>query len=434
MSDIPEEEWKSCLTSILEELDTPQYNKMLEYLPKIPKRQKSEKFREKMPQKIIEHYGVEGSISAISDAMDKIPRKDPRIQDPLRPFVDKLRNKHENNSKGKKRKRDQLEEEGRPAADQKKSCHTDKERNTPLWKKSICDLKSSSEVLDTDVIAGKVVQKSGLRTYQTKEQEKKFFFYLAVVDETASIKVMVYGKMRYSQIKEGKFYLFRKLIRDDNGVKVTAQSKVSDTNSVEIPEKLEMEARTLIHSERPVCSISEAKSSDDKTEVSVEGTVTEIDPIEQVKVQSKERKKRQSFKLKDDTDSITICMWGEETKQCKGLSVGDVIKVTNMKINKYYETVSLNSTGFTQIHKVQSTGIQNVSFEIVGIIKATKKETHLEACFNQHVHTFVVASPLLAKAFGFKLEGDYKELFLGELPFSADAVIKGNKIEKIQAA
>ncbi|XP_070839622.1 uncharacterized protein [Chaetodon trifascialis] len=303
-----------------------------------------------------------------------------------------------------------------------------------MQKKSICDLKSSSELLDTDVIAGKVVQKSGLRKYQTKEQEKKFFFYLAVVDETASIKVMVYGKKRYPEIKEGKFYLFRRLIRDDNRVKVTTQSKVSDTNSVEIPEKLEMEARTLIYSERPVCSISEAKSSDDKTGVSVEGTVTEIDPIEQVKLRSKEMKKRQSFKLKDDTDSIKIYMWGEETKQCKGLSVGDVIKVTDVKINKFHETVSLNSTGFTQIQEVQSIGIQNVSFEIVGIIKATKKETHLEACFNQQVHTFVVASRLLAEAFGLKLEGDYKEMFLGELPFSADAVIKGNRIKKIKAA
>ncbi|XP_041807510.1 uncharacterized protein LOC121616777 isoform X2 [Chelmon rostratus] len=360
MSDISEEEWKTSLTSILEELDSQQYSKMLECLKKIPKGQKTTRSREKMPQKIIEHYGLEESINAIKDAMDQVPRRDSTVQDLLRPFLDKLRNKHEERSKEKKRKHDPLEENGeRPAADQKKSCRTDKETNSRSWEKSISDLKSSSELLDTHVIAGKVVQKSGLRTYQTREHVKKFFFYLAVVDETASIKLMVYGKIHHQTIKEDNFYRFRKLIRDDNGVvKVTSQTIVSQMNSVPVPEELEIEARTLIYSESPVYFISKAKLSADKTGVSVQGTITEIDPIKPVTVQNKEKKKMQTFQLRDDTDSIRICMWGEETKQCKGLSVGDVIKV-------------------------QSVGIQNVSIELIGIIKATKKETHLEAVLNQ---------------------------------------------------
>lgn len=78
----------------------------------------------------------------------------------------------------------------------------------------------------------------------------------------------------------------------------------------------------------------------------------QIDPIKPVTVQNKEKKKMQTFQLRDDTDSIRICMWGEETKQCKGLSVGDVIKVTNVKTNQYYETVSLSSNALTKIQKV----------------------------------------------------------------------------------
>lgn len=79
----------------------------------------------------------------------------------------------------------------------------------------------------------------------------------------------------------------------------------------------------------------------------------QIDPIESVKVQENRRKKkRQHFQLEDNTDSIRICMWGESTNQCKGLSAGDVIKVTNMKINQYFENVSLNSTASTRLHKV----------------------------------------------------------------------------------
>lgn len=82
----------------------------------------------------------------------------------------------------------------------------------------------------------------------------------------------------------------------------------------------------------------------------VQPNFVQINPIERVNV-THQRKKvaRQSLQVKDDTDSIKICMWGENTKQCKGLSVGDVIKVTNMKLNMYYDNVSLNSTAHTEI-------------------------------------------------------------------------------------
>ncbi|XP_030603077.1 NACHT, LRR and PYD domains-containing protein 1a-like [Archocentrus centrarchus] len=91
MSAISEEAWRITLTVILEELDEPQYKKMLLFLSEIPKRVKT-KSREEMPQLIIEHYGVETSIHRINEVMDQIPRKDAAVQDRLRPFVDKLKN------------------------------------------------------------------------------------------------------------------------------------------------------------------------------------------------------------------------------------------------------------------------------------------------------------------------------------------------------
>lgn len=100
MSDISEGEWKLALTSILEELDNSQYIKMLEFLEKIPECEKKPRSKQKMPGKIIQYYGLRDSISAISDVMEKIPRRDSVVQDLLRPFVDKLRNKHEETMKG----------------------------------------------------------------------------------------------------------------------------------------------------------------------------------------------------------------------------------------------------------------------------------------------------------------------------------------------
>lgn len=127
-------------------------------------------------------------------------------------------------------------------------------------------------------------------------------------------------------------------------------------------------------------------------------------------------------------------MWGQNTEQCKGLSAGDVINVTNVTTNQHHETVLLDSTGLTRVHKVHTFGKRKVRINIIGIKKATKRETHLDAELNQQVHSFVVASGLLAKTFGFKLRGNFKERVLGELPLAVDAVIQGSKINKLSTA
>lgn len=99
MSSISESEWKKALTFIIEDLKKPQLKKMLEFLD-IPKEKKTTKSRETIPQTIIEFYGVEKSIQIMDEAMLWIPRKDEAVQDQLRPFVEKLKNKENEGKKG----------------------------------------------------------------------------------------------------------------------------------------------------------------------------------------------------------------------------------------------------------------------------------------------------------------------------------------------
>ncbi|XP_008302403.1 uncharacterized protein LOC103374144 [Stegastes partitus] len=294
MSKISEKHWKSALTSIIEELDEPQYRKMLEYLT-IPKSLKSSVPRENMPETIIQHYGVEKSISAVSEAVDQIPRRDSAVQDLLRPFVDKLRNNQEKQKKATKRKRDadlksaSKKQKQTPAAgssagaqkanaDELKNHEPDQERKIPPWRKTIQDVKFTDTRLDQKAIVGKVVQKSGLRTY-IGEGQKKFFFYLAVADDTDVIKVMVYGRERFQQFKEEQFYLFRDVIIEETIMKVTKCSKISKTKAFDVPEDLDLNAQMLLYSQKPVCSIAEAGNCGDKTLVSVEGNIKEVSSI-----------------------------------------------------------------------------------------------------------------------------------------------------------
>ncbi|XP_070700220.1 uncharacterized protein [Pempheris klunzingeri] len=434
MPGISEKDWTSALTSILEELENLQYNKLMEFLDKIPRSEKTSRSKVKMPGKILQHYGLEGSISAIRDAMEWIPRRDGAVQDLLRPFVDKLKTKPERTTQGLKRKGGLLEGNV-PAAGQQRSCSPG-EGSSTRPAESVCGLKSSDQLADKDAFTGKVVGKTELRPYVNQRNVKGCFFEVTVVNETVCRRMMVYGKDHDCEIKEGRSYLFQKLIIDESGViRVTTASQVSETSPVAVREELEKKARRLLYPESPVCSIAAAKSCADKTEVSVEGAVTQIYPVQPVKVRSKRSKtKRQDFYLKDDTGSIKISMWGVKTKQSEGLSVGDVVTVTNVRTNEYNQDVSLNSTDGTRVHSVQSVGVQVVRIQIKAIVKASMTETQLKAEFKHQLHTLVVSSKLLAKAFGLKLDDGFKDSLVSKLPLSAEAEIQGNTIQKMTPA
>ncbi|XP_030603062.1 uncharacterized protein LOC115792602 [Archocentrus centrarchus] len=445
MPKISKREWKETLTDILEELDKSQFAKMLELLRKIPRSQKTPKFKDKMPQKIIEYYGEEKSISAINRVMNKIPRRDAAVQDRLQPFVAKVTKKKLKEKKALKWTHacDAVMEGS--AANPKKIFQPDKgrdnhhcpstitERNThEPWERTISDVKSSKQILDSEVIIGKVLQKSGLCTYETTDKVEKPYFNLAVADETGSIKVVVYGNKLYSEIKEDRCYRFSKLQKGENVLKTTFLSNVCETKTVEVPAEIEKIARTLLCSESPLCSIAEVKMSAESSKVSIRGTVTEIHPLEKITVMKQRKTKKQVFQLTDDNDSIIVWVWGENTQQCNGLLVGDVIMVTNVKTNHFRGVVSLKTTGFTRILKVRSANFQKGRIEIKGISKANKKQTYLEAEFNQRLQMFVVASQLLAKAFGVKLDENFKQRLVDKMPLSAVAQIQGNKIHTIR--
>ncbi|KAM3601169.1 uncharacterized protein V6R79_008727 [Siganus canaliculatus] len=292
MSGITEEKWKKALCSILKDLSEEEFKELLELLPKIPKTK--QKSRVEMPQVIIQHYGLEGSISAIAEVMDEIPRRDDRVQNLLHPFVEQNHNKE---NEGQKRKRDPdedtslaagedqkkqkkcdlVDEQKIQGADQQMSCTPDGKKPqtaASALKRSIRELKFSSEPVDKFIITGRVVGKSSLRTYRTKDNVKKPFFHIAVANEEDSVKMMVYGKERYKEIKEGGSYSFRRLIKDECSVKVTQLSVVAKTKSVQVPESVETEAQKLIYSNSPFYSIDEVRSAD--RTVSVEGTVSEV--------------------------------------------------------------------------------------------------------------------------------------------------------------
>ncbi|XP_032432958.1 uncharacterized protein LOC116728764 [Xiphophorus hellerii] len=463
-------EWKSALSRIIVELSEQQYQSMLDKLEKIPKSVKHKTHIEHTAQTILEHYGEEESIAEIRRIMDEIPRRDEKVQKLLRPFVEKpgmkrkpgpeSEEQQESPSELKKKKTESDDDDVKTGfeknnivsdsdssddetqADDPGSPQSEKATITkveiPPWRQSIKLLKESGDTNGKPVF-GKVVQKSALRTYENKKKKKNCFFYLGVADETDCIKVMVYGTELFQKFEEGQLYLFKNVkverVNVEMVMKVFTIDQFSKTNGIKVPKTLELEAQMLIYNQRPVCSIEEIQSFKERTAVSVEGTVTEINSVAQVKQERKRTKVNiRKFQLKDETGSIWITLWRKDTEQLRGTSVGDSVRVTNLTTNCYYEMVSLNSTDFTRIYKVQAAAVQNVSMQIIGIRKDDRLQFKLDVTINDQLSTFIASSRLLAKAFGVKLDGNMEERLLQKIPFSAEAEIKGNQIQDLKAA
>ncbi|RVE63411.1 hypothetical protein OJAV_G00135770 [Oryzias javanicus] len=492
MADVSAKEWKPALINILKELDRQQYEHMLQLLKNIPKGKKEKKSREQMAQTIIEHYGEEKSVVEVDRIMKEIPRKDNAVQDKLRPFVEKIKagkkrkqqaepeaegrmlqqksaaaskkNQEVVDSSGKSKepgKKRKLEAEPKTVLKilQKKSVadfftgskknqvvdssgknkepgdlknpQLDKVQPSSSWRKPIAELQNGVD-LSQKTVVGKVLEKSKLRIYETKDKQKKFFFYLGIADDSGCIKVMVYGKEKYSFFKEGECYNFSNVIVEENIMRFTSKSNASRAGKLD-DEDLEKKAQMLIYGEDPAVSIEEIKRLDEKKRVSVEGTVTEIRKTDSVVIkESQTKKKIREFKLEDRTGSIYITLWGKDIQHLKSVSVGDTVKVTNVKTNHYYDTVSLNSTDSTRIFKLNSATLQDVQMKIIGIKKAGKLQTELEAVRDEVAQTFSVKSAVLAEALGILQGSDFKKRLLEKIPYSVKAEIKGDMILKLE--
>ncbi|CAB1316381.1 unnamed protein product [Coregonus sp. 'balchen'] len=462
MTSCIEDKWCQALTKIIEELDEDQYKKMCHLLNKIPNGVKSDIKPVDMPKTIISHLGMNKSILEMGRVMGKIPRNDSAIQDLLRPFVQNLLNgKQQKEKKGrqKNRKIDSESEETPAATGQKRKYVSDSEdeesekgpenkvqgennkgnpppsskRKSNSWMLTIADLKNLGGLGDK-AIKGKIVKKSDLIYYDTKAKKKQSLFHMSLTDDTASIKVTVYGKERYDLFQEGSFYLLKALIVEGDIVKVTQKSKVSKTSPLEVPQRLEMEARMLIEpAHHPFCSIADAKASHPGIQMSIDGTVIDMTLLSKVKVKRERTRKlveRRSLTLQDETGSIEVCLWREQACNCNVL-VGDTVRVTNVYPSEYLDSISLNSTGRTRIYKVQPATLETVRLSIEAIEKCTKMEVTLEAETDGKLRTFIVASEILVQTYGIKLQGDFEKRLLKIMPLSAEAKIQGNRITSL---
>ncbi|KAM9331774.1 uncharacterized protein KZ484_017027 [Pholidichthys leucotaenia] len=425
---MPKNSWEKDLLEILEDMDDNECDRLFAYLGKIPKSERT-KNRPKLAEIIIEKYGADPSVLKIRAAIDYIPKNDGHVLKLLQPHVERvesmkkkeeaLKRKHED-EKANERKRKKA------ADDSRNSSHPNEDGNAHgSWKKTIRDVRSSDQILPSDGIEVKVVMMQ-----LPKKASKSAPMILAVADETDCMKVLVFGEKLHSQIKEGKSYRIHHLLKDKDVLKVNIKSQVSEIRAVEVPQEIEESADEVMGRKSEKMSIDKVKNSAEGTEVTVSGRITRIDDVTVV---GKDRKKKQDFQLQDDTGVVDVCMWENKTKQCKGLYVGDSVMVTNVKTKTFKGAVSLNSTGFTRVVKVQSEP-KKATIKLLKVTKVTMKETVLDAEVNGQVQSAVVGSRLLSKTCGLPLADSksFKKRLEKYIPVSLEVQIEGTQIKKIE--
>ncbi|KAK5917626.1 hypothetical protein CgunFtcFv8_002458 [Champsocephalus gunnari] len=82
--------WKMALSSILDELTEVEFKKLVSNLEKIPQGLKEGRLRGDMINLIIQYYTPEESIPLIDYQMKILPRKDNKVQQPLKEIKDEL--------------------------------------------------------------------------------------------------------------------------------------------------------------------------------------------------------------------------------------------------------------------------------------------------------------------------------------------------------
>ncbi|XP_012994513.2 uncharacterized protein LOC106024795 [Esox lucius] len=418
-----DENWRDTLIKILEELTNEEYKKMVSLLPGIPGGKK-QTAKLKMVDTIIKHFGSDGSIAEIITVMKKIPRNDPTIRGFLIPFVQKL-------ERNKQNPRNKSFEDESPAANRRKRKNEGKletEVSGPATKKldtiiPIASLKSCEKFVNKGIQV-KVIRISQMISYNTKEGEKKIMFYMGVADDTGSVKITVYGKEKYKNFKEGSCYMLHRVINEENTVKVTSKTQISDPKPFDVPLKFEAEAAILIES--PVYSIAEAVGSKQQTLMSIEGFVNEIES-KKVTVDNKQVVQR-ILTVQDETALVNVVLWRELAQLRKAL-VGDKVRVTNLRINEYYESISLNSTGTTNVIKIQDAPMKTLNMKIISVKGCTKAKVTLVAELDGNVKSFIVSTKLLAQTYDIKPGLDFKKDFLAILPKVVEARVKGNIIK-----
>ncbi|XP_039474894.1 uncharacterized protein LOC116333499 [Oreochromis aureus] len=455
MSTILEEEWKTALFQIVKQLDEPQYKTMMLFLSEIPKSVKTTESREQMPQVIIEHFGEETSVHKINEIMDRIPRRDAAVQDRLRPFVERLKKKQEDERRGKKRKQSETvlrSADRKDGAGEQKSCQPDKVGE-----------KSSSSALNhslSQTDPGTAEKSKKKKKMENKDASKTH--KVPTISETNWKRALtaILGQLNNPQYNE--MLTFLKILQKKKTTKFKEHlpQKIIERFGVETSIRKVKEALDQIPRRddavqkhlRPFVDKLKSKQEKKKKGKRI-NSQRKTDPVGIMKSKKKKTENKDSSLRSAETtetpktDPVGTMKPKKKKTQNNDLSMKSAETTNTPKSDcsepskaKLEEPVnsdsSLNLNGATKTPKVavqvQSAPVHTGRVKIKAVTAFNKSNTHLVVNVKTQLKECFVRTRLLAEALGYKMDEGVEARIREAMPISAEAEMQGKKITAIK--
>jgi len=199
-------------------------------------------------------------------------------------------------------------------------------------------------------LLGRVVQKSKMREFSTRQGKKGYISTLLIGDETGSIELNLWDDkaLLSQQIKIGDIILTEKAY---TGQRFGRLSLNLDDESLLTLNPSLAEVKSLPQYKEKIVKISDLKNENEI--VTVEGTVATLPVIREVTTSNNKKVKLASFELADETGKIDVSLWRETAAFAENLSVNDQIRIRHVYVNRDFSgRLRLSSSSFTSLSKM----------------------------------------------------------------------------------
>ncbi|XP_033759464.1 uncharacterized protein LOC117341711 [Pecten maximus] len=162
-----------------------------------------------------------------------------------------------------------------------------------------------------------------------------------VIDNiTKTIKTLFIPMQQIKRLNQGHFYLLRNIVMGET-IRITEKTMVMDCSPFPIPMALEKE-----YINPPTLTVTEALASPIKRRINAVGTLAEASDVLHT-----EFSRRKILKISNNTDELTIKLWGQQS-DLQLPQVGSDVSVSAIIVAQYAGRKEANSSSSTTISEI----------------------------------------------------------------------------------